>query len=83
MIANLTDADMAEYEFMDDKSTEEYKDYVAQSNAQSYWEGRNEMEQMLDEFSRDYDNWEGGYLFLAEQSGRVEDDERDEVEELF
>ncbi len=40
-----------------------------------------ETEEMLDEFSSDYNGV--GYLFIAEQANRIEDDERDEVEDLL
>ncbi len=58
---------------------------IDETGAKSYSEEEDFMwaeEQLLDEFSNEYDRV-SGFSFLAEQASRIEDDERDEVEELL
>ncbi len=58
---------------------------IDETGAKSYSEEEDYMwaeEKLLDEFSNEY-NSVGGFGFLVEQVSRIEDDERDEVEELL
>ncbi len=58
---------------------------IDETGAKSYSEEEDFMwaeEKLLDEFSNEYSSV-AGFGFLAEQVSRIEDDERDEVEDLL